>query len=62
MAEEIIIEVDETGATKLTVSGCAGPSCKDLTRAIEKALGTVFKDTLTEEYHAKAEVRAVNKS
>ena len=61
MAEEIIVEIDQTGAAKLTVNGCAGPSCKDLTRAIEKALGSVSKDTLKEEFHAKAEVGNINR-
>ncbi len=59
--EEIIIEVDQTGATKLTVKGCAGPSCQSLTADIEKALGSVSKDTLTEDYHAKATVGNINR-
>lgn len=39
--------IDETGQTTLSVEGCAGPSCKDLTRAIEQALGAVTADTPT---------------
>ena len=59
--EEVIIEIDEKGGAKIAVMGCAGPSCKLLTAQIEKALGAVSKDTLTEKYHEKARVDVINR-
>lgn len=60
--EEIIITVDATGKTKVEVNGCAGSSCKDLTREIERALGESGKETLKGEFYEKGPtVRAVNK-
>ena len=59
--EELVIEIDEKGGAKIAVTGCAGPSCKSLTASIEKALGSVSKDTLTEEYHARNEIGIVSK-
>jgi len=46
--------IDETGAATVSVEGCAGPACHDLTRALETALGTVTKDTRTPEFHKNA--------
>lgn len=54
MNEQIIIEVDTTGAAKVEVKGHAGPGCKELTAQIERALGETAKDTKTNEYHQRA--------
>ena len=61
MAEEIVIEIDQVGAAKLTVNGCAGPSCKALTADIERALGSVSKDTPTKEMYEQGKNRVSNK-
>ena len=58
---EVVIEIDEEGNPKITVNGCAGPSCKDLTRNIEKALGTVSKDAPTKEFYETAKNRISSK-
>lgn len=47
--EELLIEIDAQGDTKITVKGVAGPSCKSLTAGIEKALGVVTSDKPTPE-------------
>ena len=62
MSQEIIIEIDAEGKTKIEVNGCAGPSCKSLTAQIEKALGEPIKETLKGEFYEKAKVGVVNKS
>ena len=60
--EEVIIEIDKTGErVKITVNGCTGEACKDLTSAVEKALGVVTKDQPTEEMYAEAKSRVVNR-
>lgn len=54
--EEIKIRIGKDGKVNLSVSGVKGGSCKDLTKALEKALGvsTETKQT-TEFYEQKVE-------
>lgn len=52
--EEIIFEIDKTGATKISVNGVKGKSCDALTRDIEDALGTVTEKKHTRDYTAPA--------
>lgn len=59
--EEIVIEIEDGGAVKITVNGCTGPSCKLLTDKIEKALGTVTEDRKTKDYYVEANNRAINR-
>jgi len=61
MPEEIIIEIEDGGAVKITVEGCTGPSCKLLTDKIEKALGTVTEDRKTKDYYAETDNRIINR-
>lgn len=53
----IEIVVSPSGETTVKVSGCAGPSCADLTKAIEQALGRVTADSKTPEYYHRQEVK-----
>lgn len=48
--EQIKVEVSPTGATKVSVTGCPGPSCVSLTRAIEQSLGVVTSDKKTGDF------------
>lgn len=42
------------GPMKVEVDGCTGESCKDLTRAIEQAVGTEAEaPELKDEYHQR---------
>ena len=55
--EEIIILVGKDRKINLSVAGVKGTSCKDLTKAMEKALGTVTETKgTTEMYEQKATV------
>lgn len=53
----IEIVIGPHGETEIAVSGCAGPTCTDLTKAIEQALGTVTGDRKTPEFYLRQEVR-----
>ena len=50
----ILVTIGPTGETTVSVQGGAGPSCQDLTRALEAALGTTTRDTPTPEYYRQA--------
>lgn len=47
---EVIITVSPEGEAQVEVDGVCGPGCKDLTRAIEKAIGQTVKDQTKIEY------------
>jgi len=51
MSATITIDIDLEGNAKVAVSGVKGKSCSDVTKAFEKALGTVSKDTKTPEFY-----------
>lgn len=55
--EEIIIDVAPDGTTKITTKGFKGKSCKEATKAIEEALGTVVNDIPTPEMHVHEQTR-----
>ena len=48
------ILVSPQGATTITTKGYTGQSCKDATRELEKALGTVVAEAKTAEYYQTA--------
>ena len=48
----IEIIVDRQGQTRLESRGFQGSACKDATRMLEKALGTVASDQPTAEFYA----------
>jgi len=64
MAERIIINIAEDGATEIKVEGCAGPACQKLTAGLERALGKTVKEEKTREFHQHATVKdhVVNKA
>lgn len=49
--EEIIIRVGKDGKINLNVEGVKGSSCKDLTKAMEKAFGAVEQSKSTSEMY-----------
>ncbi len=48
----IEITVSPQGATSIKTSGFTGSSCRDATKAIEKAMGVASKESLLTEFHA----------
>lgn len=50
MAEQVIVTIGTDGTATVEVKGCRGPSCSNLTAALEKALGSVVGDVKTPEY------------
>ena len=60
MQQTIEIVIDTTGAARLQTKGFAGPACRDASRVLEQALGTVSSDTPTAEmYQAATQAEAV---
>lgn len=57
----IEISISPQGEVEVKVQGCAGPSCADLTKAIEEALGKKKADRKTEEYFRSVEVKRVQR-
>jgi hypothetical protein len=49
--EEVTIDIDNEGAVEIKVTGHPGRSCTDVTKAIEKALGTTVDRKKTAEYN-----------
>jgi hypothetical protein len=47
----ILVTIDPTGETTVSVQGGTGPSCQDLTRGLEAALGVTRNDVRTSEYY-----------
>ena len=50
--QRIEITVSPEGAVSIKTSGFTGSSCRDATKAIEKAMGVASKETLLPEFHA----------
>lgn len=59
MNEKVTITIAPDGSPTIHVEGIKGPSCKDITRAVEKALGTVKSDKNTAEFMAAKEGQRV---
>lgn len=47
----ITLIVDNKGGIKISVDGVKGQACKDVTKSLEKALGTVQDDQKTSEFY-----------
>ena len=52
--QQIIRVVIEDGTPTIHVQGVKGKSCKDITKALEQALGDVAESTPTAEMYEKA--------
>ena len=54
MQKTIEIVIDPTGDACLQTKGFAGPTCRDASKLLEQALGTVSSDTPTAEMYQAA--------
>ena len=54
---QIKVRVGLDGKIEVSVNGLAGSSCKDVTKALEKALGSTSADKATAEMHAAAQTQ-----
>jgi len=52
--KKIRIRIGKDGKTTVQVEGCTGPSCVDLTKAFEQAVGDVEERKLTDAYQEEA--------
>ena len=50
MNQAIEVTVDIAGGVTVRTVGFSGPTCREASRAIERALGVVASDDLTAEY------------
>jgi hypothetical protein len=57
---EVTITINADGTSEISVSCVKGTSCADLTKDIERALGTVKADKKTPEYFEKETARVKN--
>lgn len=55
MAHRVIITIPKGGDLEIEVDGIKGPSCKDITKALEKSLGTVTDSKKKAEFYEQAE-------
>lgn len=53
--QEIKITIGPSGKVNLSVNGAKGSACKDLTKKLEKALGSVESSKQTTEYYQTEE-------
>lgn len=51
MSRQIVVTISPEGEVEVRVEGQPGPSCQDLTRKLEEALGTTVADRRTVDYH-----------
>jgi hypothetical protein len=58
--QTITITVSPDGTPKIEVNGVKGQSCKDVTKAVEKALGTVSTDKDTPEMYERPQQNHVS--
>ena len=55
--QRIEITVSPEGAVSIKTSGFTGSSCRDATKAIEKALGVAGRETLLPEFHQEQQAQ-----
>jgi hypothetical protein len=49
--EELEIEIDASGETKVHIKGVKGKACMEYTKLLEQVIGKIKKQDLTSEYY-----------
>jgi hypothetical protein len=60
--KKIRIRIGRDGKATISVEGVQGPSCLDLTKAFEQAIGEVQERRLCKEYHEEVSEQATEQS
>jgi|APSaa5957512576_1039674.scaffolds.fasta_scaffold392899_1 hypothetical protein len=58
--KKIRVVVGKDGSTQIRTEGFSGVECKEATKNLKKALGTVTKDSNTQEFYNESTVDQVN--
>ncbi len=58
--KKIKVNVTKEGLITISTEGFVGQACKDATRELEKALGVVTKESLTDEFYNEGIVEQIN--
>ena len=48
---QVIVRILPDGKVEVKVAGVGGSSCRDVTKALEKALGNTVSDKVTDEFY-----------
>jgi len=56
----IKVHVSKEGDTKIETQGFSGVACKEATKQLEKALGSVSNEKLTDDYYKTSTVDQMN--
>jgi len=62
MKNELIVFISPEGKVMLEVDGIRGPSCLDVTKALEESLGRVTERKKKPAFHAEETLEAVSLS
>ncbi len=56
---QIVVNVSKEGKTTVTVQGVTGSGCRELTKALESALGKSTNTELTSAYYEESQTNAM---
>ena len=59
MKQEIEVTISPAGAVQVVTRGFVGPSCRDASQFLERALGVRGRETLAPEFHQSQETSSV---
>jgi hypothetical protein len=60
VVERVIVEIDPRAKVTVSVEGHGGPGCRDVSRAIEAALGRTTDDERTPDFYQEEGTHARN--
>jgi hypothetical protein len=60
MASTVKIRIKPGGKVEVKVQGVTGPTCTDVTKSLQKALGNTINDQKTEEFYKEQDTNKVS--